>query len=300
MSEGTGGTGDEDLKPEEGDEVGAAAALVADDQPAADDPPADPPASDADEALARALGWRPKDEFTGNPDNWVPADRFAAKMRTRMDTVDKLQQRLDAVERSKEEEIAGVKRLAKAAYDRDIARLQADRKQAVEMGEVETFERIDKEIDDLQKTVQPQPAKPQVAPEVVAFQARNPWFNTSSDPMHVAASQWAIARSNQLFAQGVTDPAAQIAQIEQEMPAAFPTLGGKPAAQPQPAPPKATTVDGGSDSHARRLVGGKAQPRYDAMPASAKAQFEELVRLGMAQDTPEDRAWAAKTYQESA
>jgi hypothetical protein len=34
------------------------------------------------EAQAKELGWKPKEEFTGNPDNWVPADEYMKRGET--------------------------------------------------------------------------------------------------------------------------------------------------------------------------------------------------------------------------
>ena len=265
--------------------------------------------SERDENFARGFGWVPREEWTGPPDKWIGADAFAEKKRSIGSTVDKLERRLAERERElrdaqarQQEEVAGIRRMLEAGHKRQIDELKEARRLAILDADADRAERIDAKIDELRQPVeQPkqQPGQQSDPPEVSDFKQRHAsWFLNWADPTHAEASEYAIRRSNQLAAAQWTVH-AQIDQVEREIGQRF---GLGPHAQqrqqptPKPAAPTRATVDGGSTSHAARLVGGARKKTFSDLPRQSKNEFDDAVSVGLYQDNDADRQLAADAY----
>ena len=165
------------------------------------------------ETRARVMGWKPKEQFRGDPEKWIPADEFLdrghaspAVMAERLAFMgDRLarQERDNASLTGRFEEAIGtintmttmMRSSEKRAYDRAKAELEAAREKAVEVGDTATFKRLDSEVRELEKTAPVTMPPPGAAaatpangraassenPAVQAFYRRNPWY--SKDPV---------------------------------------------------------------------------------------------------------------------
>jgi hypothetical protein len=162
---------------------------------------------------ARAMGWRPKEEFRGPPERWVDAEKFidvaeqeVPVLRERLNSMTtqfarterELKEVKDALGETKQvlndfREFASLGE--KRAYERALKELQAKRDVAVAHADVETHREVQAEIEELQRTAKPAtPAKtetreeqppqrrlPDPDPVVTAWVSANPWF--TSDPV---------------------------------------------------------------------------------------------------------------------
>lgn len=122
------------------------------------------------EAEARSMGWHPKEDFRGNAEDWVDAKTFIRrgeeqlpimrennrKLMTRVrraeDDNSELRTKLDALQGS----IDALRKLAETAneagYRRAVEDLKAKQRQAVREGDEATFDRIQEEINQAEKT----------------------------------------------------------------------------------------------------------------------------------------------------
>lgn len=131
------------------------------------------------EEQARAKGWKPEKEFDGDPADWVDAEEFIKrgplfeKIRNQGKQLTDLKKTIDAMAQH-------MQKTTKAAVDKAIADLKAQRREAIEVGDADKVEKIDAAIDEQKAIVIEQreaPAK-ELPEEIAAFIKVNPWFNT--------------------------------------------------------------------------------------------------------------------------
>ena len=176
----------------------------------------------ATEHEAMAQGWRPKEEFDGEPDRFIDAGEFLRRgeLFSKIDHQNKeLKQLRAAMEQFKQHH----DRVEKSAYDRAIADLRKQRKDALAEGDVEQYEALDTKIDELkdekeqfvrqQAQVQ---AVPEVNPEFSAWVSRNQWY--ANDPLMAgAADRFGVT----LAKQGIP-PLEVLKQVEAKIKEEFP------------------------------------------------------------------------------
>lgn len=199
-----------------------------------DDDPEDLPAEEIDEnpepngedtdeqrrieAEAYRQGWRPADQFRGDPKDFVSArefvDRgksFAPFLKKDLDKANNTISTLESQVRALRDELGEVKELArdfrdsavtaeKRGYDRAMAELRQKARDAVVSGDVAGYDAAQEEMADLEKErpvpkangearqaadPPPAPKNQNVDPVAVQFVEDNPWFRT--DPVLQAA-----------------------------------------------------------------------------------------------------------------
>lgn len=166
------------------------------------------PAPHVEEA-ARGMGWRPLEEFRGDPSKWVDADTFVSRgehylpiLKADRDRAkreaDELRSELaktrelvaasaEAIEELKTYQSEATKRSVEAARQQWIKQL----KDAREVGDVDAEVRAQSEIVKIDTALAapappaPAPAAkpssaPAVDPDFVAWEAENPWFKTDA------------------------------------------------------------------------------------------------------------------------
>ena len=176
------------------------------------------------EGLAGEMGWRPKEEWKGDPDKWKPAQDY---LRSTVDVNRKVVNRLKGVE----DQLARVARTSVSITEREVAkereRLLQERDEAFDAGDREAFTRVERE---LAKVAEVAPAR-EVPAETKSFMERNSsWFE--KDPV---ATAWAVNRSVELGERGITDYGAQLAIVEREVKQMFPEhFTTLPKAKPAP------------------------------------------------------------------
>lgn len=162
---------------------------------------------EAVEAEARRQGWRPLAEYRGKPGGWKTAQQFIADGQNYLPFVKKELSETKAanariateMEGLRTEMAQGAKQMEKlldfsrranqAGYDRAVADLKAQQREAVTAGDVVTFDKIDGQLTEMAEArgeaePEPQPEPlPRVRPAVALpqdyqdFMAENPWFN---------------------------------------------------------------------------------------------------------------------------
>lgn len=144
------------------------------------------------ESQARLLGWRPKDEFNGDDDKFTDAKTFLDRANTNIPMLRENAKKIDARNRQLEEQIKSMNEKLQAltkraddadklGYERAIREIEARQRKAVENGDVDEWDNLQKQKQDL--NVKPTHTAPtnqnidindQIAIQV--FEQSNPWF----------------------------------------------------------------------------------------------------------------------------
>lgn len=234
------------------------------------------------EAEARRLGWKPEDQWRGDKSGWVDAASFMEQVRTVPGKVRKLEadyaDRFARLERMQE---AALRRQAET-HKAEVGRIKAQMRQAVEVGDVAQWERLDAQreqmVQDAPAIAEAPKASPNLPPETQAWVAKNDWF-ASDEVMRVAAQQ--LAGKAAQLGMGVTE---QLAYVDREMPRYFPD---KFRARTKPTH---SAVEGLSLAAPRR--GGKSAAN---LPSEATKAGKMFVAEGLYKNLEE---YAADYFQE--
>lgn len=189
------------------------------------------------EAAAREMGWRPLEEFRGDPAKWVDAETFVSRGEHFLPILRANNKRLQDQVSEQANALAETRALLEASqesikelkkfHDEDTARqvakarqdLIAEIKQAREDGDVEKEVTLQTEVNRLDAAVAaapaaapaPAPAKttPVVDPDFVAWEADNTWFKTDKRKhalaMAIAAELRADPANNKLVGRAFYD-----------------------------------------------------------------------------------------------
>ncbi len=170
------------------------------------------------EQEALSLGWKPEEEFKADPANEGKKWRTAEDFMDRKSLFDKI----DSYHRQVRDLQKGIKSLAehnqkieKSAYERALKELRAEKRQALENGDVIRADELDERIDEIKeqhRAVPPPQPEPQLNPEFVAWVANNKWYETDVD-MRAYADGYA----QQLLQQGILSPEKALPMIERKV-----------------------------------------------------------------------------------
>lgn len=231
-----------------------------------------PEASDS-ESLARAQGWRPMEEYKGDPEKWVSADSFLKRadeelpiMRERSRKMAAELAELKSTVKKFSEHHAKVEQIA---YDRALADVKRQRREALAIGDAEGVEKAEDRLEEL-KELKPAPKKEavaEIAPEVQAFVQANPWFQTEP-----RLARYAETVCGELQAE---DPSRDLSdilkEVAREVKNRFPEkfANAKRAAAP--------AVEGAGAV----ATGGKGARTFANLPAEAKQACEKFLKAGL-------------------
>lgn len=255
-------------------------------------------AAAAVEAEATKMGWTPKDQFKGDPAKWRPADEFVERGKNMLPIVQatvKRQEREIAELRQTTKEFAEhLSKTEQRAYDRAMADLKQQRKEALAAGDADAFDKADDAIDDLKKEADTKAAKaatksgePAADPVYLEWESRNKtWLN---DPKMAAYGESA---AEYLRKTGETATSAEFLElVTKEVKAKFPDKFENPRRAAAP------SVEGAAPAQRK---GGKS---YADMPAEARAACDRMAKNGFGGDAKAMAAFKAdfvKTHFEEA
>jgi hypothetical protein len=254
------------------------------------------------EEQARDIGWLPKDEFKGNPENWVTAQEYLDRGETVLPYLQsdrrKLQGEVTALrgqiaeskqtERELRESMEELKKTAgaetAAALDDQIKVLRRQLVEARRGGEVETELELEEQLDEareerkaLDKPAAQKPVRPgtitealegqntEIANEIRHFVSENPWYN--SDPVLQAAANAMVPELAKDPGYATMTPRQRFALLGQKVRERFGLDGAPPKPRVEGGRPS-TNGSGGGGS------GGKKGRTYADLPQEAKDQIE--------------------------
>jgi len=226
--------------------------------------PEDSPYAD----LAKEMGWVPKDQFNGNPDDWKSPEDF---IRAGRDIQRETSRELKSV-RSQLDTIAKTSASIVEQQVRErVDELTAKYSKAVEDGDATEAFKLASDIQAL-KTQGSSPATRQASPEAQAFAERNAsWFNK---PGHEYATARAVEITNMLAGQGYTDHGTQLRIAEQRLRQEMPELfGGKPMNGKPPA--------GVNQPSSRTSGASNRQKGFSDLPPEAQKIAADMADRGV-------------------
>lgn len=231
------------------------------------------PTEAAAEPVASLMGWKPLDQWKGDPTNWKPASAFLAEVPEINRSLRKKSERLEGQHARIIAEVAKLSANQRRQMDAETDKqLEA----AFDAGDLETVKRL---VAESRKA--PEPQEPAA---FSSFKDRNAeWFQIDPE-----ATAYVLALDQQFNADGsgAANPDAHFRKIETAVKKRFPELFGEKSADPTPER-KAPLVARGSRSEAIR--NGAEMTAADLSPAqrqaardmnvSAEAYVKELNRI---------------------
>ena len=242
---------------------------------------------DEDVARARRMGWIPKDEYGGDPDNWRSAKDFIERGENEMPILRERLRKQDGKIASQEAELVEVRdtieqfkgwasQSDRRAYARAVKDLEAKQRAAVEVGDTEAFDEVGQEIKDLSKTfAAPAPRRqaPGTTTEVIEPEVtdwvdapENNWFKTDE-----AMANFAIAYHGQLQKErpGLTLD-ENLKAVTAEVRKRFADKFENPRAR------SGSPVEGSGGK-----PGGANGRGYSNLPAEAKEACDKFIKQGL-------------------
>jgi hypothetical protein len=175
-----------------------------------DQKPVEKPQLTEIESRAAEQGWRPKDEWDGDPEAWRPAKEFLDRGEL-FKKIDQQNRELKEFKKTLEQFAQHHQRVAQAEYKRARDELLKEKKEALIEGDADAVIDIDEKLAAVREA-QRAPAVPQVDPtHQVLFQGwvqRNGWYETNE-----AMRAYADKVGNRLGATGMS-PNEILAEVE--------------------------------------------------------------------------------------
>lgn len=252
------------------------------------------PAGDDVESKARSQGWVPREEFRGDPEKWRPADEFVRRGEEllpvaleRSRAAERKAQELEQQLRARDEQFTRLERVTAVALQRqreDLeARYQAAQRAAVEVGDVQRYDQLDRDRrqavqqydEQIQEQAQPQrqpnqpqPLPPQVEAVVESWKSANEWFNR--DPL---LNHYATAFHGDLLrSKPGLSLADNLAETAREVRRRFPEKFGSPSQQFAP------MVEGGGGRMPASRSAGKG---VSHLSSEERRAGEKFVKEGL-------------------
>jgi hypothetical protein len=168
------------------------------------------------EQRASSQGWRPKDEWDGDPDLWRPAKEFIDRGEL-FKKIDDQNRTIKEFKKTLEELAKHHSRVQKVEYERALADLKAQKKEALNEGDADAVVDIDEKlalVREAQKEAPVQVAQipAEVNPVFRNWVDRNGWYETNK-----AMRAYADRLGNELGARGESSPTEILAEIEREI-----------------------------------------------------------------------------------
>ena len=171
------------------------------------------------EQEAMAQGWRPKEEFEGDPDRFIDAGEFVRRGEL-FSKIDHQNKELKQLRQAMEQFKAHHAQVDQRAYERAVADLKRQRKEALAEGDVDQYDQLDNAIDNLKEqreaelirqAQQAHQQAQQVDPAFTEWVNKNPWYTTD-----VTMAGAANAYGMTLAKQGVP-PLEVLKRVEQHI-----------------------------------------------------------------------------------
>lgn len=174
------------------------------------------------EVAAQEHGWRPKEEFDADPKNagktWRSAEDFMDR-KSFFDRIEASNAEIRSLKGTLKQLADHNTKIEKKAYEQALADLRAERAAARQDGDFAKVDEIREKMEEVQekiREVRPPVTVQEVPPAVVAFKARNTWYQ--KDPR---LTRYADTLGAELIQQGMS-PDAMLLEVEREVRETFP------------------------------------------------------------------------------
>jgi len=147
------------------------------------------------EQEAYQKGWRPQEEFIGNEDQWIDAKSYLERKKL-YDKLSASHKTIKNLEKSIEFLTKSFQKQQEKSYQTDLSSLEAQRLEAVQNGDLATFQRLDHQIRQFQdnykneRQYMPEPSENSVDPLIQKFEQDNSDWYKKDDDMTMFAQQY--------------------------------------------------------------------------------------------------------------
>jgi hypothetical protein len=245
--------------------------------------------------VADTQGWKPEHflkgqkDRDGNPKKFKDWKEFAQETREKLPVLNErlkhsTKEKLEADEKIArlETQIANMSKLQRLQAERELKKdkssIDQEMQEAFDNGDREKFVAAEKRKAQVEseekilKEFEPQQAPRPIikAPEVLLFEANNPWFGQDK-----VMTAYARQRSGELMSEFPNATLSQNLQmVEDEMKVEFADKFSKSTNSPAPA------VESARNS-GRLTMGSNSEISFDELPADERGRAEEMIRLKM-------------------
>lgn len=141
---------------------------------------------------AQEKGWKPLEEYDGDPADWVDAKEFLGRQKL-YDRINDLKSTVSKQTRAFQQDMNSVlqnmSKVREQEFKKAVNLLEKQRKDAAEAGDVDAVVSVSKEIETLKEEKAEEKASVKEAatttgeatPELLEWQATNPWFQKNSE-----------------------------------------------------------------------------------------------------------------------
>jgi hypothetical protein len=213
------------------------------------------------QAVAKRLGWTPKEEWTRDPSKWRDWDTYLDDTPKELDT---LKERLRRTSQAAADAIEDERRRARIEAQSEI-------RAAAEAGDPDRAARAAQQ---LERTAGP-------PPQTVAWMSRNEWFNHDEDARMIAT-----AEVNRLAQQGASiedQLAAAEAKVKKIFPQHFGATAERKEPEAKPDARRAAPIPPQQHGGTRSAAAPSRSKSFADIPAGDRAQFDKHFRKGFEQ-----------------
>lgn len=234
------------------------------------------------EQEARIAGWRPREEFKGDPEVWTDADTFLERrehnVKMQRDSIEKLKREVARLSKQ-------VGRADREGFNRAMEQIAQRKLDAVEVGDVQAFKEAEKAEKELvAKGNEPEVDQAKLKRDFIEWRSENTWYGTQP-----VISAWADqAAEDMMEERGVSildlDGLNELAErVKAKFAKKFPDqFGAEDEGEESPKPRKRSPVEGVSQARGR----GGVKTAADLDPR-ARQIAEQMVRQGLFKDVNE-------------
>lgn len=258
--------------------------------PPENEPPAEPEGNPELEKEARDMGWRPREEWRGDPDDWRDAEDFVRRGKEVLPIVSaenrKLRAELARQSDDFKKTVANLERMSKSALQQQRtqieAKYEAEKEKAVELGDTKAYRAADKaqkdKLKEFDEANKPEQAKQDggISPEDEAT-AKSWWQANPQLEAAVAKSptiagavneEWANVNA-EMFGAPIEDRLQAVKERVVEQ------FGERIGIKAKSNGSRAPTVEGAGGRGTGSVGSGK---QWNKLPAEAKAQADEFIK----------------------
>lgn len=232
------------------------------------------------EAEARKHGWRPQEEFRGDPDLWKDAQTYVEAADEEMPLLKKKVKHLEREYEALQKSARRMESQFSKAEERIRTELRAQMEEAVELGDKNKFRELQEQHDKLATTPSPLNGE-DPAEQILAFREQNSWYDkgalASASELEIDARLFADREADRMIAAGApkTMPPSEFYRVlGEKVDARFPGLKKRPAYQKPP-----SDVAGVTRGAAR--TSGRS---FNELPPEAQKACDKWVKQGLIKD----------------
>ena len=243
------------------------------------DVPVEPQISQEIIDRARMMGHIPKEEFRGDPEKWVPPDKYVERAESMMpimksqmgkyeNKISNLEAQIESQKKTTEKLLKMGETVQKRAYEQAKKDLTAQQVQAVSDGDVEKWQRLEYQKESLPQPEVIEAEQPVSSPVFDQWRSGNEWYLKDED-----MTDFANLYGQKMQQQNPNMPYDQIlTSVEKKIKETFPTKFENPNREIPSA------VDGSTNRQVTEKSNGQS---YNDLPADAKAMCNQNVEQGL-------------------